>query len=521
MIPRALRAPAAAAAYWAAGTASLSLAIPPGLASPIWPAAGLAVAAGLRWGPAGLAGVFAGSLACNLPVLSSRLPPGRAWLVALLIAAGSTAQAYLAALLLRRSEDRRGSFLASAENALLFTAWIGAATVVAAAVGAFAVSLADPAADGMANFRTWWLGDMVGILLVAPALLEPVFRGLAARRAAVLAACGLLSSAAAATVFGLPGGGPLAVPWPAFVAMVVASTLLGFAGAVVCAWAVAATAVWASLAGLGPFSQRPHELLGLQGFLNALALTGLTLAAAVERRRLAESRVIADLQRSVEDLEQFSYAASHDLKEPLRKISISLDLVQREAGDALQEKPRAWLEQARTSARRLTNLTSDLLEYARAARAHEESLTQVPLDEALSEALESLALELSETRAEIARGALPVVRGHRAQLRQLFQNLVDNAVKFRADGRAPRVEIAARREGRFWHVRVSDNGIGIEEPYLDQVFVVFKRLHPADLYPGSGVGLALAKRVVERHGGAISASSRPGEGTTFTFTLPA
>lgn len=519
------RAASVAAAYWAVGLASLSLAIPPGLASPIWPAAGLAVAAALVWGREGLLGVFAGAWACNATILWGARSPMSAVALAALIAAGSTLQAGAAAALARRVERRFGAVLISAESTLAFAGAVGAATLLAASTGTLAARLADPAADPAANFLTWWLGDMLGILLAAPILLGAFARP-SPRRAAGLAAAALVSAAVSGSVFFLPGGGPLRVPHLSFATMVVVAVLLGRAGAAVVGWTVVAVAIAGSRSGLGPFAAAHPDLASLQGFMASLVMTGLTLAGANERleervrARTSElERAVGELKRSNEDLQQFAYAASHDLKEPLRKIASFLELLQRDRAPKLDDQARVWIGHAVSGAERLAGLVDDLLEYAQVGRDDAPPFP-VDLGAAAREALDGLAAAIAEAGAEVRIGRLPTVPGRAVQMRQLLQNLLSNALKFRDPARPLVVEVFARRDGDAWAVSVRDNGIGIEPEHHERIFGVFKRLHPADKYPGTGVGLALARRIAQRHGGRLTVDSRPGEGSTFTFTIP-
>jgi len=247
----------------------------------------------------------------------------------------------------------------------------------------------------------------------------------------------------------------------------------------------------------------------------------LAVEDASERRRGEEEReaLLAELRRSNEALERFAYVASHDLQEPLRMVTSFTQLLQQRYAGQLDEKADRYIGHAVDGAVRMRGLINDLLAYSRAGtRAAEPGPTDA--GQALERAREMLAAAISASGAEVASDPLPTVRANASQLLQLFQNLLGNAVKFRG-GRAPRVHVSARREGAWWIFAVRDNGIGVAPEYFERVFVLFQRLHTRGEYPGSGMGLAICKRIVERHGGRIWLESEPGSGATFFFTLPA
>lgn len=528
-----------ALAYFIVGRLSLLLAVPPGLASPIWPAAGLAVAAAARWRRDGLFGVFLGSVLCNASILWGGHGPAAALGLACVIAAGSTAQAWVAAFLIWRLETTSIGLFRSARGVLALSAGVGAATTIAAAIGAGVARAADPGANMSLNFMTWWLGDMLGIMLTTPVLLGRA-PNLSPRRGTVFAAAAAASALASWPVFFSKDGGLVHAPYPSFIAMVVAAALLGRAGTLACAWALVVVSLRGLAMGLGPFDDAAHPLASLQGFLNAVVLTGLTLAGAIERQREVEAELeranaslearvrerteelqnaVTALKRSNQDLEQFAHAASHDLKEPLRKIGSFLELLERDYGGKLGDRAKEWILHAVSGAHRLGALIDDLLAYSRVGRA-DEPAQRVALERVLTAVLGDLDQAIREAGAIVEVGELPVVSGVPPQMRQLLQNLVSNAVKFRGE-RSPRVRIGATRDGPWWIITVADNGIGIHPAYFESIFGMFKRLHPASVYPGTGVGLALVKRIVERHGGTIGVSSVPGEGSTFSIRLPA
>ena len=239
----------------------------------------------------------------------------------------------------------------------------------------------------------------------------------------------------------------------------------------------------------------------------------VTLTDITERRRYQKQ-----LEESNERLEQFAYAASHDLQEPLRMVSSYLSLVERRYGDELDADAQEFLEFAVDGADRMRDMIDGLLEYSR-VETRGDPFEPVDLDDVLADVREDVKMRIEETGAEITSADLPTVQGDVTQLRQVFQNLLRNALEYSGDG-PPRVHVDSERDGDEWVVAVEDEGIGIDPADADRVFEVFQRLHSREEHEGTGIGLALCRRIVERHGGEIWVESTPGEGSTFYFTLP-
>ena len=241
-----------------------------------------------------------------------------------------------------------------------------------------------------------------------------------------------------------------------------------------------------------------------------------------DKTRLLDEQT-EELRRSNAELEQFAYVASHDLQEPLRKVASFCQLIERRYGDQLDERGKQYIEFAVDGAKRMQALINDLLSFSRVGRmARPED--SVDLDDVVRQALDNLSTLREETGAEVDVPELPDVPGDRTQLVQLFQNLVGNAIKFRREGVPPRVAIDVRRAGDEWEFGCTDNGIGIEPQYADRIFLIFQRLHAREEYSGTGIGLALCKKIVEYHGGRIwldTDEHGDAPGTTFRWTLPA
>ncbi len=225
------------------------------------------------------------------------------------------------------------------------------------------------------------------------------------------------------------------------------------------------------------------------------------------------------LQRSNLDLEQFAYVASHDLQEPLRMISSFLQLLQRRYEGQLDSSADEFIGYAVDGAQRMQNLINDLLEFSRITTKGKK-FENVNMEEPLENALTNLKLSIEENNAAIIpNNSLPTINGDYTQMTQLFQNLIGNAIKYRSS-EPPQIHISATKKDNNWLFSIKDNGLGIDPKYTDNVFKIFRRLHTNSEYEGTGVGLAITKRIIERHNGQIWVESEPGIGSTFYFTIP-
>ena len=250
---------------------------------------------------------------------------------------------------------------------------------------------------------------------------------------------------------------------------------------------------------------------------------GLSVSRDITEGRRQEREMAsrtAELERSNAELAQFAYVASHDLSEPLRMVSSYLQLLRRRYHGRMDADADVFIDYAVNGAARMRALIEDLLAYSRAGRS-ERPLEAVNTARVVAEVAGTLRVLAHDAPPVIEWDGLPVVEGDPAQLVQLFQNLIGNGVKFVAPGVQPRVEVRAEREEDRWRFTVEDNGIGIEPRHAERVFGMFQRLHTRDHFEGTGIGLAIARKVVERHGGEISAAPRDGGGSRFAFTLPA
>jgi PAS domain S-box-containing protein len=237
-----------------------------------------------------------------------------------------------------------------------------------------------------------------------------------------------------------------------------------------------------------------------------------------DRKRAEEAlrQTAEDLARSNKDLEQFAYVASHDLKEPLRMVTGFMSLLKDRCQGRLDAKSDEYISVACDAASRMQGLIDDLLAYSRAGRGEMTERTDVAA--VLDKALKSLTVSVKESAAAITHDPLPAITSNPVELAQVFQNLIGNAIKFRGE-RKPEIHVGAQRQPGRWLFTVRDNGIGIDQQFADRIFMIFQRLHTWEQYPGTGIGLAICKKIVERHGGRIWMESQPGKGSTFYFTI--
>jgi PAS domain S-box-containing protein len=250
-----------------------------------------------------------------------------------------------------------------------------------------------------------------------------------------------------------------------------------------------------------------------------IAMDNARLFEEIRRAQRELQAANEELRRANIDLEQFAYSASHDLKEPLRNVAIYSEMIGRKCSNALDAQAQEFLGQLVQSARRMDSLVNDLLAFTRAGGPSGEERQRTSASEVLESVIANLSTTIAELHAEISHAALPDVRIRRIHLEQLFQNLISNALKYRSN-QPPQIHVAAHVQEESWLFSVTDNGIGIPSEYQERIFGIFKRLHTADQYPGTGIGLAICKRIVERYHGRIWVESQPGHGATFFFTLP-
>ena len=273
--------------------------------------------------------------------------------------------------------------------------------------------------------------------------------------------------------------------------------------------------------------QKTHQLLNHE---QKLLSANRKLEKDVEERRLTEEKIRLlnqqlvennfQLKNTIEELDRFAYVASHDLQEPLRKILVFSDKIQTKYRDAVDKELHRSLEKIVKASERMQSLINDLLRFSRGASGSEDFVF-ISLNGLMNEVLADMEIDIEKSAAQIQVDPLPEVWGIPSQMRQLFQNLISNGIKFRKTGIVPRIHIYSQSNGlNHYRIIVQDNGIGFDSKYAEEIFTVFKRLHSYHEFEGSGVGLSICKKIIERHNGMIRAESIPGDGSKFIIDLP-
>lgn len=499
--------------YFAAGKLGLSLAYVHPSASPVWPPSGIALAAVLLLGLRVWPGIFAGAFLVNVTTavgVASSLG----------IAFGNTLEAVAGGFLVARFARGPEAF-ERPQDVIKFMVLAGLlATALSATIGTGVLALGGSVAAPEVGpvWLTWWLGGASGALVVAPALIlwisgEPFGCG----RAQLLEAVGFLVTlvAVGAIAFGVSPDPlrflclPLTI-WTAF--------RFGTRGTAMAVLMLSGFAVWGVLRNIGvlPSEEANRALLLLQMFMGVIALAGMTLAAAVaERGRALEAleTQARDLARSNAELEDFAHVVSHDLKAPLRGISSLSAWLAEDCKDVLPGESARQLRQLESRTKRMAQLIDGVLTYSSVARSRPRR-ERVDSGAVVSEVVDTLAPTKVPIRIE---GALPGVRYDRTQLVQVFQNLITNALQHmgREDGE---IVVSCRERHEAFEFSVSDDGVGIDERHAERIFQMFQTLHPER--ETTGVGLTIAKKIVELHGGKIQMESLPGVGTSFRFSVP-
>jgi signal transduction histidine kinase len=505
-----------------AGCLGLKLAMVNVSATAVWLPTGIAMAAllvgGLRAWPVVTISAFLVNILTPVSMIAAAG-----------ISIGNTLEAVVGALLVTRFARGRQAF-SRPQDISAFVALAALSAVVSASIGVgtlLATGLAGNA-PRVTIWLTWWLGDAIGAVTATPLFLLWIERRRAQwtpGRVAEVIALGLALVAFGSIAFGpFPSsapGSPLkfvclpVILWSAF--------RFGQRGVVLANLVLLAMAVDGSLH--GPPAQDRTEanraLLLLQCYLGVTAVTGLVIAAVVaERQRLQHD--LADkaeaLVRSNRELEQYAYVASHDLQEPLRLVTSYSELLARRYREKLDEQGRGYVDTIVGNTTRMRDFIRGLLEYSRLGRDADRT-EAAPLGAMLDEVRASLQVGIAEAGAEITADELPTIACNRLEMRQVLQNLIANALKFRAS-RPPRIHIGARADRGGWVITVRDNGPGIDPAGAERLFEMFHRSASASAVPGAGIGLAVCKKVVERHGGRIWVEPSPGGGATFAFSIP-
>jgi signal transduction histidine kinase len=509
--------------YFLAGKLGLSLAFVNRSVTSVWPPSGISLAAILLLGYRVWPGIFLGAFLVNITTAGSVI-------TCLGIATGNTLEAVMGAWLVNRFASGSDAFRRPRDIFKFAALAGGLSTAVCAAIGVLslaATGYADWAAFGQ-TWLTWWLGDGIGVILVAPPLIlwasdrRVKWKPHKAVEAVLLLSLLLVVST---VVFGRWSHGRnyplefLSTPvllWAAF--------RFGPRDTALMILVLSGVAIRGTLAGLGPFARSSPNtsLLLLQLYTGTVALVAISVAAIVAERRRSEWQLHEterQLSRYNADLEHFAYAASHDLQEPLRNITLFTQLMADQHGKQLGSEARTFMDHIVEGVERMNAIIEGLLKYTRLGGSDAIHFELVSMNDALNRAQENLGAAIGDSGAQVHCNGLPAVRGDREHLVRLFQNLIGNAIKYRSQA-PPLISVAAHRNGQEWIFAVSDNGIGIDPRYGKRVFELFERLHGSHT-SGVGIGLAISKRIVELHRGRIWVESQPGAGSAFKFTIPA
>jgi len=511
--------------YVAAGKLALRVAFLNPSASAVWPPTGIALASLLVFGYRAWPAVLLGAFLVNLTTAGNAA-------TSVAIAAGNTLEAIAGAWLTNRFASGRQAFEhpQDFQKFLLLAGLV--ATAISPTIGVTSLCLGGftPWADFGAVWLTWWLGDVGGALIIAPPLIlwasdpRPGWTGRQAMElGAMLLSLGLVGEVEFLGYL-LPGFSRYPLTFLCIFPLLWAAFRFGPRETATAGLVLLVIASVGTLRGRGPYSpfSSNESLILLQAFMAVTVVIALRLAAGVaERRRAYEALRLqaAELERSNAELEQFAHVASHDLQEPLRTVTNFVQLLAKRYSGRLDKDADDFIGFVVDGTTRMARLIDDLLEFSRAGRA-DSPMEPTDCREILARVAAGLAVSIRESGAVVRHDGLPTVRGDPSQLTQLFQNLIANAVKFRGAD-SPDIHVWAERRGGEWLFHVRDNGIGIAPEYRERIFDIFQRLHGRDEYPGTGIGLAICKRIVTRHGGRIWVESQPGRGSTFCFTLPA
>jgi signal transduction histidine kinase len=538
--------------YLVAARIGLSLAFATKQVTAFWPPTGIAVAALLLFGyrvwPAVFLGAFVVNATTDEPLFTAAG-----------IAVGNTLGPLFTVFLLRefarfdnhfaRARDALGLCLCGAIGMTL-TASNGVANLALAGIVAWS--------EYASVWWVWWVGDTMGVLVVAPLIIAWAARSRMdydLKKVAELAAL----------LMGLLGLGLIALTGTLLDGSVLSSYNYALLPSIIWAFVIwgalrfsqrettliialiVGLAVWGAIHDRGPFTtgNLDERLILLELYMAAVVLTGLALGTVTAERRRAQAALqeanyllelrvekttqseselrneTRELAASNAALEEFAYVASHDLQEPLRKVNAFADLLIEEVGDGLNETGKDYIRRMQEAARRMSTMIHDLLQLSRASASSEQYRNVAILDIATS-ALQDVEASLNEAGAQVVLRAPGVVCVSPAGVRQVFVNLVGNAVKFRRKDTPLRIEIVAGPAANgMVEVAVSDNGIGFDQQYAERIFKPFERLHTREAYEGTGIGLAVCRKIVERHRGRIDCEGKPGEGATFRLRLPA
>jgi signal transduction histidine kinase len=528
---------ALAAVYFLAAKLGLKLAFVNASATAFWPPTGIALAAFLIFGRRVWPGIFLGAFLANMTTAGN-------FATSLGIALGNTLEGLTGAYLVERFAGGKAVFDRIQDTFKFAFLAAGLAPVVSATIGVTSLTL-----GGFAHWSTfaqvwftWWLGDASGALVFAPLLIlwastpPPRWNGeKAIELCALFAGLFVLGQ----IVFGGLISESLSSNPLAFIclpSLLWAAFRFGPRETATVNFALAGVAIVGTLRGMGPFARTDPNasLLLLQSFIGVATVMALAFAAAVLERSRASLALrrsyeeldvqvkqrTAELSKANAELQMFTAVASHDLQEPLHKITSFIELLANRSAAGLDDSGRDMLRRIQGAAVRMSRLVDDLLSLSRVIR-DPRPFEDVDLNTALFDVMADLEKLIIDKDVRIEAGPLPTVRAHATQMRQLLQNLIGNAIKFQDPKRPLVVKVGSRVvQSGFIEITVEDNGIGFDSHQAEHIFQPFVSLYVHGEYAGSGIGLAICRRIAVRHSGAITAKSAPGQGASFTITLP-
>lgn len=560
------------AGYFILARMSLLLSFQTSNASPVWPPSGFAFAVLLIFGYRITPGILLGAFAANFVVfqLDHGADMPRALWVSFIISIGNTLEAIIGNFFLKKMIPyvTDNNYFNKVKNIFYFFTVAIIMSLVGGSIGTSSIFFGGfiHSDQQFIAWLTWCFGDISGILLVTPFILLWVnyfgsqsgfsLKGTRAIKTTALFLLVILSSEIVFNNWFYP---LFIFKWAFWIIPVVVWAASGFKQheTITAILLCSAIAIWGTLNGHGPFANTGESasldlslnesLLITQSYISIIAITTLTLnASIIERKKTEEAlrdignelekRVNArtvELEQTNKELESFTFVASHDLQEPLRKIRIFLNLIAEKEMAVLSDKSKDYLNRTIYTASQMQQLISDLLAYSRSNEST-ENFQKTELNMIVEKVNIELNEVIEEKKACIETSRLPAVNVIPFQFEQLFINLISNSLKFSKVDVLPRIiisaqkvnemapELANRISGKSYHcISISDNGIGFEPKYNDKIFDWFQRLHSRNEYTGTGIGLSICKRIVENHKGFITADGKPGVGATFNIYLPA
>jgi len=531
-------------------------------ASPVWPPSGIAFTALIIFGIELWPAISLGAFIANVVVFNLNHAAGfpTILLMSAGIAVGNTLEAVTGYYLLKKFSCEQ--ILSRSRDFFLFFFIVLAMCLVSSLIGPLMLSINKLISwsDYPTVWFTWWTGDVSGVVIVTPAILawwKPKKRNWNIQTIIQAALLFIVLGIYLEAVFGdwLPLWPNKAKIFLVFFVISWCVFSMSQRQLSIVSLIISAFSIWSTIHSTGPFIEKTinDSLISLQVFLCVISITMMFLSTAINERRQKEEdlemvnlnleskirerthlleeqkeeleKVNKQLVKKTTELENvnkesrsFAHVVSHDLREPLRTIASYLQLIEERYKNKLDNDADIFIDFAVDGAKRMNMLIDDMLTYSRIENSN-GAFSDVDLNEIVSVVKNNLHGTIQESEAKIILNReLPTVFADYSQMIQLFQNIIDNSIKYR-DGRIPEIRITTEKHRGFWQIAIADNGIGIAKEYYDRIFVIFQRLHTRDQYTGTGIGLAICKRIVDKHGGEIWVSSVEEQGSTFYFTL--